>query len=619
MNVFPSTLRLSLGLAFGALLFVGCGSPQSKLVKELDAKGYELTHRDLLLAAAAGDVAGIELFHAAGMDIDEADAAGNTALMRAAGGGQLGAVERLLGLGADPQKINGVGRDALLLASGKGLEEVARMLLARGADPSVRDKEGWSALSLASFNGHPAVVSLLSASATAAELDDALLVASFSGDPAVINVLLGQGANINARSPESRTPLMIAAESGRLEAVRVLLQNHANPFAVDPDNRTASGLAMTAGHESVSSLIGQPEKWGASPEGARTAAEMSDAREALVRGGVEETLLEGMPLAGEPERTIALASTQPVEKEAAIVKAGAPKVSDGTKQGADAAVGGKPAESAAAAAAEERAAPGGELAETKTESGTGPATVLGSGSGVASPAVRAVPVDEPEPQGRLRAEPAYGAGPGAPAMLAQVSSPGVARRVREESKSKPLVALNGSTIHARSPSQAPVREMVLAAYHEEPLPVVVEGVSGSTASVRRLDADGAIVAVEPGGTIPGTSYRVREVSPRFVSSKEGKGRMVDVSRVELEDTRSGSTHLLVKDAAGQTADTYAVLTAPSSQYRYVVKAGDVFRTTEPHIGARDYQVLDIRPNAVVIKDVASDEVLTVARDGLLEP
>ena len=99
------------------------------------------------------------------------------------------------------------------------------MLLSRGADTSIRDSEGWGALSIAAYNGHAGVVSLLAASATPADLDDALLVASFSGDAKVVDTLLGQGANINARSPESKTPLMIASEAGKTDAVRVLLQN----------------------------------------------------------------------------------------------------------------------------------------------------------------------------------------------------------------------------------------------------------------------------------------------------------------------------------------------------------------------------------------------------------
>ncbi len=568
---------VSLGVSFG---LVACSDSQKQAMKQVEEKGYGFTTKDLLAAAAAGDVAGIEAFQAAGMDIDTSDEIGNTALIRAAGAGHVAAVERLLGMGADPRKVNGIGRDALLAASSKGFEEVARMLLSRGADTTIRDNEGWGALSIAAYNGHADVVSLLSTSATPAELDDALLVASFSGDAKVIDALLGQGANINARSPESKTPLMIASEAGKLEAVRVLLQNQANPYAVDLNNQTAANLAEAAGHAEVSHLITHPDTWGKSPEGEKTASEMADARNALSGQGVEETLLEGKPLSGEPSKgTLVQASAMESEEVPSATGAQASRTT------------------AVVSSA------------TPAPTTDGAPSVKADAAAPASPPVASSSPDETKTQGTV----APATAPGKPARVE------ISRKIREEAKSKPIVALNGSTIHARSPEQAPVKEMILAAYHEESLPLVVDGVSGTIASVRRLDRTDGSVAVEEGAVIPDTPYKVKEVTTRFVSSKEGKGRMVDVSRVEVEDLQSGSTHLLVKDASGQTADTYAILTSANSQYRYVVKAGDVFRTTQPGVGAKDYQVLDIRANAVVIKDLADDEVTTVARDGIIHP
>lgn len=551
-----------------SLLFVGCSDPQKQARKSLEKKGYEMTLKDLLVAASAGDVESIELFNAAGVEIDGADRSGNTALIKAASAGHLQAVEKILGLGADPRQVNSVGRDALISASARGYEDVARMLLNRGADSTIKDTEGWGALSIAAYNGHAGVVSLLSANATPAELDDALLVSSFSGDPKVINTLLGQGANINARSPESKTPLMIAAGVGKIDAVRVLLQNQANPFAVDLENKTAANLAQVAGFEEVTKLITNPDAWGTSKEGLEVAVEMAKAQEALGGAGVEETLTK----------------SDPAETSDAVGATSGPEVAATTSET------GAPAETPAGAS---QAAPS---HSTATPVKTVAATPLSAGIAAAPPAANntAVPATRPAVQ--------------------------AARQLREESKSKPIVALNGSTIHSRTPEEAPVKTMVLAAYHEESLPIVVDHVDGTSASVRRLDSPGAEpVAVEQGAIIPGTDYRVEEVTTRFVSSKEGQGRMVDVSRVKVEDTKKGSTHFLVKDVSGQTADTYAILTAPDSQYRYVVKAGDVFRTTQPDRGAVEYQVLDIRPTGVVIKDLATDEVVTVARDGVVAP
>jgi len=594
-----------------SLLFVGCSDPQKQARKSLETKGYEMTLKDLLVAASAGDVESIDLFNAAGVEIDGADRSGNTALIKAASAGHLQAVEKILGLGADPRQVNSVGRDALISAAAKGYEDVARMLLNRGSDSTIKDTEGWGALSIAAYNGHAGVVSLLSANATPAELDDALLVSSFSGDPKVINTLLGQGANINARSPESKTPLMIAAGVGKMDAVRVLLQNQANPFAVDLDNKTAANLAQVAGFEEVTKLITNPEAWGTSKEGLEVAVEMAKAQEALGGAGVEETLTKSAPV-----KTPAVADTAnttgspaPGENGSTGAPAGGPATVTGATPAGSVAT--TPATTSGASTKVASTTPAGASQTTQ------PLSAAGSGTSAnTTTALVAAPVQAGAP---AQTAPVAAANDSSsvPATRPSVQA---ARQLREESKSKPIVALNGSTIHSRSPEQAPVKTMVLAAYHEESLPIIVDHVDGTSASVRRLDAPGADpVAVEQGAIIPGTDYRVEEVTTRFVSSKEGKGRMVDVSRVKVEDTKKGSTHFLVKDVSGQTADTYAILTAPDSQYRYVVKAGDVFRTTQPDRGAVEYQVLDIRPTGVVIKDLATDEVVTVARDGVVAP
>lgn len=603
-------------LLSGSVFLVGCSDPQKQASKELKAKGYEVTVKDFLVAASAGDVEGIELFSLAGMDIDSVDLAGNTALIKAASSGRISAVEKILGMGADPRHINKVGRDALISAASKGYEDVSRMLLNRGSDTSIRDSEGWGALSISAYNGHAEVVSLLSANATSPELDDALLVASFTGEANVINTLLGKGANINARSPVSKTPLMIASEVGKIDAVRVLLQNQANPYAVDLNNQTAANLAEVAGFEAVTRLITTPDSWGTSDEGLRIVGEMEKAQAALVRNGVEETLVAPPAKAPGKAGTLASAASDPTTSN--IVTAEAPKSLEGPASDA-------PKKSGSLVSAPP--VPGTSLASETGNSGAR-ATAVATNQGARSSGDSAVLVASGSPQKTPN-----------PSLNDSHSSAGnstrqnsfrdnslretslqESRSLRESSKTKPMVALNGTTIHSRTPELAPVRTMVLAAFHEESLPIIVEHVDGTTASVRRLDQpNGSTVEVAKGSVIPGTSFKVQEITTKFVSSKEGKGSLVDVSRVKVEDTQNGSTHLLVKDISGQTSDTYAILLVPNSQYRYVVKAGDIFRTTQPGVGTKDYEVLDIRHSGVVIKDLATEEVVTIARDGVLNP
>lgn len=522
-------------LLLGSLLITSCSNPEKAARKQLEEKGYEIAARGMIVAASTGDLDSLRLFQQAGFDIDAVDGTGNTPLIKAASSGQRDMVEQILGMGADPRHVNKVGRDALLTAAGKGYADVARMLVSRGSDATIKDIEGWTALSLASYNGHSEVVSLLSAAAAPDALDDALLVASFSGDTAVISTLLGQGANINARSPESKTPLMIAAEGGKEKAVRVLLQNMANPYSEDSSGATAANLAERAGFDEVRTLILTPDEWGVTKESQEVMKEMAMAQQALVaEGTIEETL------APAPEAVV--------------------ETPDQSDEG----------ESVAPATVAEEQQP----------------TSVGEGIAAASDR-----------------------NPGGVPNRAQI---------RKDAKSKPIVAINGSTIRSSTPKQAPVKSMVLASFHEEPLPIAVADVNGNRAEFRRLDRDvDTPVEVVPGEVIPGTPFEVKEVTRKFVSSKEGKGRMVDVSRVKVQNIESGATHLLVKDVAGQSSDTYAILTAPNSKYRYVVKSGDIFRTSQPGSGEKDFQVLDIRAEGVVVKNLQTEEVLTIARDGVL--
>ncbi|MEO0416997.1 MAG: hypothetical protein AAF226_18820, partial [Verrucomicrobiota bacterium] len=202
----------------------------------------------------------------------------------------------------------------------------------------------------------------------------------------------------------------------------------------------------------------------------------------------------------------------------------------------------------------------------------------------------------------------------------KIESPEIKQAIIQAAKKKPMVALNGSTIKTEKPKTAVVESMLLAGYREQPVSVKVDRVSGDTAHVSHLNTsrngDTAPMSVTEGSMIPGTSYRVESVESKYIRSKQGQGSAVDVSRVMVKDTQTGNSHLLVADVSNQAADTYAILTSPNSEYRYVVKTGDVFRTYVPERGERDYQVLDVRPSGVVVKDLADERVMTITRDGV---
>jgi hypothetical protein len=179
---------------------------------------------------------------------------------------------------------------------------------------------------------------------------------------------------------------------------------------------------------------------------------------------------------------------------------------------------------------------------------------------------------------------------------------------------KPMTALNGAVLTG---NKAGAKSLKFDSYREEPLPVMLKGVESGTAEVRILSrGDTAPVKVNAGEVIPNTRLRVTDVSTQFVNSKQGKGEPVDVSRITVENTETGAKHMLVKDVPGRSTDTYAVLTMPGSSYRYVVKSGDVFRAVVEEDQEEDFRVLEIRPTQVIIKNVDTEEVLTIDRGGI---
>ncbi|MCB1086031.1 MAG: ankyrin repeat domain-containing protein [Verrucomicrobiae bacterium] len=526
-----------------ALLLVGisaCSDPEKTASQLLEEKQYSMDVNGLLLAAEAGDLDAIKLFREAGQDVNAADEAGDTALMRAAAGGRIGLAEVLLDAGGDPRAKNSKGRTPLMFAAEKGRAEVVKTLLSRGADVAAADSEGWTALRLAAYQGQADVVELLAGRVDQSALDQALLVACFKGDAEVIDHLVKQGAYVNTRSPENLTPLMIAAQEGHAEAVKLLIRHQANPYALDNEEHTAANLAEASGHLDLRDLLLDPE------------AVMAVADSAWEEPGAEPLL---DPLAAEDAITRTLgALAEPVGE--------------------------------------------GSAKRDLVTNDDGPGKPVGVGLTPRSSD------DVPVP-GTLV--------PSTPTKSHPVISTGEVHR--------PIASIAGQTLPADSAEagRTVVSALRMENYREMPLPVMLKAVEPDkgVAQVRVLSSrDNQPVEVKEGEMIPGTVFKVASMDSQFISSKMGKGKLVDVSRLMLEDTRDGARHLLVKDVPGRATDTYATLTLPGSPFEYVVKNGDVFRALSKEGKEEDYEVLDVRPTQVVIRNVASDEVVTVNRGGL---
>jgi hypothetical protein len=107
----------------------------------------------------------------------------------------------------------------------------------------------------------PALLTLLTLDAAPDPAQDAtadLLSAAAAGQTRRVEMLLGAGANPEAKDSNGRTPLMLAAQHGRAETVRLLLSKGVKDDARDADGFTAYSLALFSPARGVSrSSVGE--------------------------------------------------------------------------------------------------------------------------------------------------------------------------------------------------------------------------------------------------------------------------------------------------------------------------------------------------------------------------
>jgi ankyrin repeat protein len=247
----------------------------------------------MLLAALNGNARIISLLLQAGVDPNAVlTTSGDTALMISARTGIVEAVEVLLQAGAGVNnRENWGGSTALMWAASEGHADIVRVLLDQGADTGIRTAfiprntnrglafEGlppefrpagsapvvhasgeFTALHFAAREGHRDICELLlgagaDINARTADGKDALGLAIFNGSFGVASNLIAQGANVNQADAEGFTPLFWAVDRRNPETapnfpwiitedplplVRQLLEAGADPNALI--NRTPQAL-----------------------------------------------------------------------------------------------------------------------------------------------------------------------------------------------------------------------------------------------------------------------------------------------------------------------------------------------------------------------------------------
>ena len=200
----------------------------------------------VLAASAAGDIR----LRAA----EQGSASARQAQIAAAAqSGELEQVRALLKKGLDVNEAQGDGTTALHWAAIKGDAELAQMLIFAGANVRATTRIGaYTPLYLAAKGGHSGVVAaLLTAGADAKAVTSngttPLMIAAAAGDTRSIASLIENGADINAKDgAKGETPLIFAAGFNRTEAVKLLLARGADHKA---STKVVDLFALTAPEE----------------------------------------------------------------------------------------------------------------------------------------------------------------------------------------------------------------------------------------------------------------------------------------------------------------------------------------------------------------------------------
>ncbi len=153
--------------------------------------------------------------------------------------------------------------------------------------------------------------------------------------------------------------------------------------------------------------------------------------------------------------------------------------------------------------------------------------------------------------------------------------------------------------------------LVMRHYREREIPVSVRTVQNDTATLVIAGTTPAEVKVRAGDTLPGSSLVVVKVLRRMNSGKADLGKPTEVSVVGIRDTASGATRELIAGVPSSAHDPVALVEDPGTGKRYTATTGQHFRGAD----GVEYVVNDVRPNQIIIGEVATGKVRTIPLSG----
>ena len=131
-------------------------------------------------------------------------------------------------------------------AEAQGLD-ITQLLLERGANVNVQDKDGATPLLVAAHHNDACIAELLlgyGAEINAKNNDRQTALHRGVGSLSLAHLLLRHGANVNDEDKDHQAPLHLAAQQWSLETAQILLDHDAQPNVVNKDGKTPLHLLL---------------------------------------------------------------------------------------------------------------------------------------------------------------------------------------------------------------------------------------------------------------------------------------------------------------------------------------------------------------------------------------
>jgi ankyrin repeat protein len=238
----------------------------ANLVKFLISRGADLEVRNhdgrtpLALAACRGHKQMVELLIDKGADVNTKDIWYMRLLHHAADNGHADLAAFLIAKGADIESETNLRYTALNLAASQGHRQMVELLISKGADVNTKEQMNYTPLHKAAMNGHYEIAeSLVAADANVNTVDASyrtpiykavlaghkqiagLLVrnkahipfhelhfAAFMGNLSKVKMFIEEGADVDSKDGQGRTPLLFAALGGNKQVVEFLVDKGAD-------------------------------------------------------------------------------------------------------------------------------------------------------------------------------------------------------------------------------------------------------------------------------------------------------------------------------------------------------------------------------------------------------